>query len=387
MFRISDILKKHKKGSDGQPPKKRPEEIIIMPDKAQGASPEQKKRPEDVIIMGKPPDAETPQAQSSIKLSVEKAFTATAKALISKAINQEMSKEADAQANFLYDEVLAAVKHFYTSDLKKEAGFLTSINSLTEKTLSILSEHGHIIQWRCLLDYPGAEDYLYRHSVNVYFLSLGVGVEFGVDRDRLIDLGTGAFLHDIGLAGIDDRMKAAKLEKEEHDNIQKHPNLGVDIMVRSTKEINEKVLKIIKQAHERADGSGYPEGLVADDISILAQIVGLVDVYEALTHRRPYRPRYTPLEALDIILKNKKLFGPKIIKSLINSVGVYPVGTPVLLSSKETGVVTVNHPDLLFRPVVSIVSDPYGDELTEPKDVDLTSHPILYIEDCVKEKV
>ena len=115
--------------------------------------------------------------------------------------------------------------------------------------------------------------------------------------------------------------------------------------------------------------------------------MGLVDVYEALTHRRPYRPRYTPLEALDMILKNKKLFGPKIIKALINSIGVYPVGTLVLLSSKETGVVTVNHPDLLFRPVVSIVSDPYGDELTEPKDIDLTAHPIIYIEDCVKEKV
>lgn len=373
MFRISDIFKKIKK---------EPSEAEPSPAPA-GAPPGQKKRPEDIIIMG---PANPVSATSPFKPSIQKSFTVTAKALISKAIDQEMAREADEKANFLYDEVLEAVKHFYAADLKRESDFLASINAITEKSVKMLTEHGHIIQWRCLLDYPVAEDYLYRHSTNVYFLALGVGLEFGMDNLRLIDLGAGAFLHDIGLAGIDERMKAAKLEKEEYDKIRQHANLGADMLARSTKEISQKVLNIIRQEHERADGSGYPNGLVADDITMLAQIVGLVDVYEALTHKRPYRPRYTPLEALDIILKNKKLFGPRIIKALINSIGVYPVGTLVLLSSKETGVVTVNHPDLLFRPVVSVISDPYGDELAEPKDIDLTAHPILYIEDCVKEK-
>jgi len=142
----------------------------------------------------------------------------------------------------------------------------------------------------------------------------------------------------------------------------------------------------VRQAHERADGSGYPEGLAAEEIDRYAQIVGLADVYESLTHKRPYRVKYTPIEALDMILKNKKVFGPKIIKALIGRIGVYPVGTLIMLNSKETGVVIMNRPELPFRPVVSVVYDTYGKEYSEPKEIDLAQNPILYIEDCVKEK-
>ena len=146
------------------------------------------------------------------------------------------------------------------------------------------------------------------------------------------------------------------------------------------------VIDTVRQAHERADGSGYPEGLTADETSEFAQIVGLADVYEALTHKRPYRAKYTPIEALDIILKNKNIYGPKIIKALIRRIGVYPVGTLVLLNSKETGVVIMNRPELPFRPVVSIIYDAYSKEYGEPKEVDLSQVAILFIEDCVKEK-
>lgn len=370
MFRISDIFKKH---HNAPPP---PESAADLPPK---------KRPEEVILMG------SQEAAASVKehyhSTIEKTITTDAKAMISSAINKELKKDAEADAARHYVEIFTAVQHIYTIDLKTDPDFLSLINALTEKTVTMLIDHHKSVEAQCLLDYPSIDDYLYYHIVNVYFLSLDVGLELGYDRPRLIDLGAGAFLHDIGLKGIREHKNGEKLDNRGYDKIRQHPVIGADILTKAAKDIKDEVIKIVKQEHERIDGSGYPEGLPAEDITTFAQVVGLVDVYEALTHKRPYRGRFTPIEALDIILKNKNVFGPRIIKTLISRIGVYPVGTLVLLNSKETAVVIMNRPELPFRPVVSVIYDPYGETFPQPKEIDLANTPILYIEDCVKERV
>ena len=100
-------------------------------------------------------------------------------------------------------------------------------------------------------------------------------------------------------------MKPEKLDNREYEKIRQHPNMGVAILTRASKEINNSIMAIVRQAHERTDGSGYPEGLKAEDISEYAQIVGVADVYEALTHKRPYRPKFTPIEALALLQELK----------------------------------------------------------------------------------
>lgn len=336
--------------------------------------------------MGETPVASPPSAAGMFHASMEKSISTGAKALISSALNREMAKESDVKAARLYDEVFSAAKRLYNADLKREPNFLAEINALTEKALAALTDHSNAVIATCLLDYPNLDEYLYYHITNVFFFSLDMGLELEFDRPHLLDIGAGAFLCDIGIRDLDEHMKEGGLDKREYEKIRQHPNLGVSILTRATKEIGDSILAVVKQAHERLDGSGYPEGLKEDEITEYAQIVGLADVYEALTHKRPYRAKFTPIEALDMILKNKKVFGSKVIKALINRIGVYPVGTLVALNSKETGVVIMNRPEVPFRPVVSIVYDSYGKEFSEPKEIDLLQNPILYIEDCVKEK-
>lgn len=371
MFRISDIFKKHKKESSaspeaetvGLPPKKKPEEVILMSGQAAAGA-----------------------VKDYSHTTMERMVTSEAKAAITSAIDKELKKEADANAARNYIEVFTAVRHYYDINLKDEPDFISIINALTEKAVAILVDHHKVIEAKCLLDYPNIEDYLYYHITNVFFLALDVGIELGYDTPHLIDLGAAAFLHDIGLKNVREHMKTERLDKIDYDKIRQHPIMGAEMLAAANKGINEAVIAAVRQEHERMDGSGYPEGLPAEDITTYAQVIGLLDVYEALTHRRPYRSRFTPIEALDIILKNKKIFGPKIIKALVGKIGVYPVGTLVLLNSKETAVVTMNRPELPFRPVVSVIYDPYGEMFAQPKDIDLATSSILYIEDCVREK-
>jgi HD-GYP domain-containing protein (c-di-GMP phosphodiesterase class II) len=151
--------------------------------------------------------------------------------------------------------------------------------------------------------------------------------------------------------------------------------------------MNKRILDAVRQEHERADGSGYPRGLVKEEIGEYAQIVGLADVYEAMMHRRPYRGKYTSLETVRIILKNKKVFSRKAIKALIEVFGLFPVDTLVQLNTKEIGVIVERNDDCISRPVIDVLIDSYGKELKQPRRVNMAENPVLYIDTCVKTQM
>jgi putative two-component system response regulator len=129
-----------------------------------------------------------------------------------------------------------------------------------------------------------------------------LGAKLGLDQPDLDALYRGAFLHDIGKIGVPDRvlLKPGRLDREEYELMKQHPQIGESICgsLRSL----ERVLPIVRHHHERWDGGGYPDGLAGDAIPLLAQIVGVVDVFDALTTDRPYRNALSIADAYDTLI-------------------------------------------------------------------------------------
>jgi putative two-component system response regulator len=139
------------------------------------------------------------------------------------------------------------------------------------------------------------------HCERMAFISIALGVMVGVDQAGLVTLYRGGFLHDVGKVGIPDSIlfKPGKLTAEEWVTMRTHPARGVEIC-RHLKSL-QPVLPLIRHHHERWDGSGYPDGLSGDQIPLLARILQLADIYDALTSPRPYKRAFSPRQALRIL--------------------------------------------------------------------------------------
>jgi len=351
MLRLSDILKKYREKSK----KVEPEEIKQV---------ENEIKTEEVKPL--------PQVQEP-------------KVSISSAVCKGLSNVSCEEIVKLYEGVLSYAKHIYVSEL--EQSFVPLVNKLLEKLVDTLcaGNNGELLRI-CSADYPRDEDYLYGHVANVCIIAIEIGRGLGYERARLMELGIAAFVHDIGIIKyLDIINKNQILSKVEYDKVREHPHNGSEILSRFGKELGPAVIDVVRQEHERIDGSGYPLGLKGDQISEYAKIVGLVDVYEAMLHKRPYRNKYTSLEAIQTILKSKQAFEPKFIKILMGKMGIFPVGIPVRLNTKEIGVVIKVNPDLPLRPVVKITLDAYNKKLKQPKLIDLANNPAIYIDDCLKD--
>jgi len=157
------------------------------------------------------------------------------------------------------------------------------------------------------------------HSVNVFILSIFLGRNLDLQRTDLQQLALAALLHDIGKVGIDESIieKNGKLDESEFEKIQEHSRLSVEIASKNMIRI-KRVLDAILYHHENRDGSGYPEGLKGDEIPLFAQIIGICDVFDALTTEKTYRRKYGSFDAIMLIHKEMTHhFDPKITKTFI----------------------------------------------------------------------
>jgi len=224
-----------------------------------------------------------------------------------------------------------------------------------------------------------SKNYLYNHMVNTAIMAGEVGLGMGYNKSRLHELGLAAFLHDIGMIKVGKlEMETRRLTEQEYSEIKKHPFYGEDILSK-IKDITEPVIYVAKEEHERMNGAGYPNGLKDGAISEYARIVMIVDVYEALTHNRPYRKKISPHEAIKELISNSPLFDSAILKVLIGKVGVYPISSWVELNSCEISKVMINNNEFPLRPVVHVLFDATGHRLKEPRVVNLAKQFNMFI--------
>ncbi|WP_051569432.1 HD-GYP domain-containing protein [Alkaliphilus transvaalensis] len=153
------------------------------------------------------------------------------------------------------------------------------------------------------------------HSKRVAEYAEKIAKKMGINEMKIDTLKTAALLHDIGKIGISDNIlnKPDKLTSEEFDVIKQHPSIGVEIL--STVDFLKEVKEIILQHHEKYDGSGYPHGLRADEISIEAYILAVADAFDAMTSDRSYRKGMTREKAMKILHEDSAThFHPQVVK-------------------------------------------------------------------------
>lgn len=195
-----------------------------------------------------------------------------------------------------------------------------------------------------------------------------------------------SMLHHIGMTQIsnDIRNKKERLSKAELKEIYKAPRLGFEYLKMLHVE-DDIILDACLFANERYDGS-KATGLLGSNIAWSARLTGVLSMFEALIHYRPYRNRLLPRDAIREIVKNhKKAFDPDMLKALIESISLYPIGTYAQLNTGEIGLVIHIHPYRPLRPVVDIRMDRHGNTIPVRK-VDLTTQPNLTVERCMYEE-
>jgi len=277
----------------------------------------------------------------------------------------------------IFFETISTMKDVITNIKAKQYADVRKLKRLAQKAVHLVMEDESILLGMTTI--KNYDEYTFNHSVNVSIYSLAIGRRLGFSRRILTELGITALLHDIGKSKIPKEIlnKPSHLNEQEWNLMKKHPLMGVEIILnlKQLGEINPRMVIGIFDHHLKNDNSGYPKLFRKKGVSLFGRIIQIADSYDAMTTPRIYKKiPYTPEQALAILLKERGAhYDPILLKVFIGLVGIYPIGSLVLLDTKELGVVFKPNPDpqLIDRPKVILVEKSGGGEIKK-KIVDLS---------------
>ncbi|OCT16041.1 metal-dependent phosphohydrolase [Paenibacillus pectinilyticus] len=242
-----------------------------------------------------------------------------------------------------------------------------SINTLLDE---IMKNRDVLIQ---LNDIRTQDNQMYIHAMNVCMMAVLIGMNMGMNATQLKDLAMGALLHDIG--------KVELLTDDESDDPRRHHTWRGFELLKSKREFSLLIAHVAFQHHETLTGDGVPRGLMNEDIHLYAKITAVANMYDNLLFDMSAGKRKLPHEACEymLALAETKLDRDVLIQFL-KIVSIYPTGTSVRLTNRETGVVVGQHRGLPTRPIIRIVKQDATDKVLEIKELDLAKETTLFIE-------
>ncbi len=282
------------------------------------------------------------------------------------------SEESRHQAKRVYAEGVAVTRDVIAGVRLGRGTRLKRVKRAVQLVVDqVLNNEMSMVGMTTVRDY---DEYTFTHSVNVCIFSVALGKKLGFSKVQLYDLGMTALLHDVGKARVPAEIlnKTGGLEDREWKFIQQHPWMGALTLfgMRQYEEIPYRSILVAHEHHMKMDLSGYPKTIRPRTLGMLSRIVSVADGFDAATTRRVYNT--TPIEP-DQVLKEmwdnpKRGYDRVVVKALINLIGVYPVGTCVILDTLEVGIVAAPNPDgqQLNRPLVRIAVDVDGAAVALP---------------------
>ena len=250
---------------------------------------------------------------------------------------------------------------------------------------------------------PNPDRYPMRHSLQSSMVAMSIGTTLGLSKEELTELGAGCLLHDLGMLRIDQEIYELDrvLDPIEFLEITKHPTYTFEL-IQDVNVLSTGSRMVAYQIHERCNGSGYPRKRKKEQIHYLARIAAVADAFVAMISPRPYRPAYLPYHALEEIIRGTRLhlFDPDVVRALLHTVSLFPIGSYVETTDGRVGTVVRANGEEYTRPLVELfapcqsvkdhmrpvveVYDPNHPEAAH-EVVDLTQHPELSIKTPLTE--
>ncbi len=234
-------------------------------------------------------------------------------------------------------------------------GFIEATNKITEDLMKAITENDAIAVDIDMLKV--SDEYTFKHSVDVATIAMIIAKKYGMNEKQVYEIGISGLLHDVGKSKIPTEVlnKPGRLTDDEFEIMRKHTLFGYNL-IKEKKELSDNVKLGVLQHHEKMNGKGYPLGVAADKISSYARILAVADVYDALVTERPYKSAFTKRDAVEMLMAMTAELDIDVMKSFLESVILYPVGSNVTLSNGEVAKVVENDPMCILRPKVVALS-------------------------------
>ena len=245
-----------------------------------------------------------------------------------------------------------------------------SIISVSAEMVAQISSKGDISV--DLFDLRSFDDYTFHHSVNVAVYASAVGCRMGISDDELRELTLAALCHDLGKTRIPLEIlnKPDRLSDAEFEEMKNHSRYSYEML--RNEPVSSKVRQAVLLHHENENGTGYPMGKFGHELPLFAKIIHAVDVYDALTSRRPYKDPFAPADAINYIMHGSGiLFDEDVVYAMNQVIPAYPPGIEVQLSNGEHALV-VGHTHLALRPRVKLQSTGEIINLSQEQYADIT---------------
>lgn len=260
-------------------------------------------------------------------------------------------------------QAFSIMKNIYESQKIKEAQETSPVRESTIKELKdlvdeIITEiYSKNDQRYYSTELMGAEMYHYNHSVEVMILSLLIGRKMGLDREKLLKLGMGALLADVGKSRVPEDVlnKKGKLDAHEFDEVKRHVDYSYAIL-KDLVGLSSLSRQIVLLHHEKLDGSGYPNGFTGDQIPMLVRIATVCDIFSAIVSDRTYNNRIPVDTAIEILRSATPVkLDQDVVTTLLQVIDVYPPGTLVELSNQQVGIVVKTNTNSPTRPILRVI--------------------------------